>query len=118
MAEPNLEEVFGTGAQKVASGATVAESGLFIPDSGFVAVGLTSPTTATAEAHLVALLKILQGHLTEASYEADTDRSIYIEAGTSSFSNRGESLDQYRVDPLTFNLAKLDVNSTLSPDDY
>ncbi len=118
MAEPTLTEIFGTGTEKIASGATASSAGLFIPDSVLVAAGLTSPTNATAEAHLVALLKTLKGNLTEASYDADTDRSIYVEAGISSFLNRGENLEQYRVDPLTFNLAKLDVNSTLSPDDY
>ena len=116
MPERTLVQILGTGTTRLTSAASAPSAGLFIPDSVLVSVGLTTPTTATGEAHIVALLKILKGTLTQTSFAADTDNSIYVEDGYSSFTTRG--ITSYRVDQIVLNLAKIDSDATLNPSDY
>lgn len=120
MAEPTLTQVFGEGAQRIASGATVAEGGLFIPDSALIAAGLTNPESKSAESHLAAIFVSSKNYLTETNYGTNLDQSIYITNGIvgKSFTNRGENNDSYTVDPYTINFTKLDTSSTLNPGDY
>ncbi len=118
MAEPTLEEILGTGTVRLASAAAAPSNGLFIPDSVFTSVGLATPTTATAEGHLVALLLKAKAYLTQANFDANIDQSILVADGFSSFTTRGVNNDSYRTDQITVSLAKLDANSTLDPDDY
>ena len=117
MAEPTLD-IFGTGTTRLASSDPAPSDGLFIPDSALVAAGLSTPTTATAEGHLVAILKAAQSALTLAGYDADVDQSIYIEPGFGTFTTRGVNNDSYRVDQLSINIAKIDSGAVLDPDDY
>jgi hypothetical protein len=116
MAEKTIAQVFGTGAARLTSGATTPSAGLFIPDSIFIAAGLTSPATATAEGHVAAIVVALSATLVEADYTADTINSIYVSSGFSTFVTRGT--DSYRVDQKIFNLAKIDSGATLDPDNY
>ena len=118
MAELTLSEVFGAGSTKVASGETVSESGLFIPDSVLSAVGLSSPSTATADAHLTAILLVLESNLTQEAFDVDVDKSIYTERGFPRFITRGTENTPHRFDFITFNIAKPDSGATLNPDDY
>ncbi|MFN6442114.1 MAG: hypothetical protein RMY35_035325 [Nostoc sp. DedSLP01] len=116
MAEPTLVQIFGTGTTRLASGATAASAGLFIPDSALTAAGLATPTTATAEGHLVALLLAAKTYLTQTNFDANTDQSILITDGYSSFVTRGTT--NYRQDQITVSLAKVDSSSTIDPDNY
>ncbi|MDJ0737668.1 MAG: hypothetical protein QNJ47_27035 [Nostocaceae cyanobacterium] len=118
MAELTLSEVFGTGSTKLASGETVSESGLFIPDSVLSAVGLDSPSTATADAHATAILLVLESNLTQEAFDADVDKSIYAERCFPQFISRGTERTPYRFDFITFNIAKLDFGAILNPNDY
>lgn len=82
MSEPTLADVFGTGAQKLVSGATTTEAGLFIPASVFTSA--PSPvadfSTANPEALYVSLLTYQTNNLTEAQRVLDsTNRQVAIE---------------------------------------
>lgn len=109
MAEPTLVQVFGTGATQDSSTLTIQKSAL---------TGLTASGSNSAEALLVAIILKAQSYLTQANFDANIDQSIYAANGFSSFTTRGTNNDAYRVDQITFNLAKLDTGSTLDPDDY
>ena len=118
MAEPTVENIFGTGAQRLTSTTPAPSDGLFIPDSALTAAGLDTPSSATAEQHFVAIIVNARGNLTLTAFDGDTDRSIYIEDGFATFTNRGENSDRYQVDPVTVNLAKQNLVTALDPDDY
>ncbi len=118
MAEKTIAQIFGTGATRLATAAAAPSSGLFIPDSALVAVGLATPSTATAEGHLIAIVLQAATTLTQSAFDANTDQSVYVSNGFSSFTTRGTNNNPYRVDQLTFNLAKVDSGATLDPDDY
>lgn len=118
MAEPTFVQVFGTGATRLASGATTASAGLFIPDSALTGAGLATPSTATAEGHLVAIAVNAKSYLTQTNFDANTDQSLVVADGFSSFTTRGTNNDPYRQDQLTVTLAKPDTGSTIDPDDY
>ncbi len=116
MVEKTIAQVFGTGTVRLANGAAAPSAGLFIPDSALVTAGLATPSTATAEGHLSAIILNAKTTLTQEAFNADTDQSIYISSGFSSFITRGTAA--YRVDQITLNLGKLDTGATLDPDDY
>ncbi|MBK1990996.1 hypothetical protein A0J48_026410 [Sphaerospermopsis aphanizomenoides BCCUSP55] len=118
MAEKTIAQVFGTGATRLASGASAPSAGLFIPDSALVTAGLATPSTATAEKHFVAVLLNAKTALNETDFALDTDQSIYVVPGFSSFTTRGTDSVAYRVDQLTVNLAQLDQLATIDPDNY
>lgn len=118
MAEPTFVQVFGTGATRLASGATTASTGLFIPDSALITAGLADPTTATAEGHLVAIAVNAKSYLTQTNFDANIDQSIIVADGFSSFTTRGTDNTAYRQDQLTLSLAKIDTGSTIDPDSY
>ena len=118
MPEKTIAQIFGTGASRLASGATTSSGGLFIPDSVLISAGLATPSTATAEGHLVAIVLQAKTVLTQTAFDADIDQNIYVSSGFSSFTTRGTNNVAYRVDQLTFNLAKNDSGSTLDPDNY
>ncbi|MDZ8067771.1 MAG: hypothetical protein RMY64_19465 [Nostoc sp. DedQUE08] len=116
--EPTLAQVFGTGTTRLASGATTPSAGLFIPDSALQASGLATPTTATAEGHLVAVVVNAKSYLTQTNFDANIDQSLIVTDGFSSFTTRGTNNTPYRQDQLTLSLAKIDTNSTIDPDNY
>lgn len=116
MAEKTIPQIFGTGAVRLANGAAAPSAGLFIPDSALVTAGLATPSTATAEGHLSAIILNARTTLTQEAFGADETQSIYLTSGFSSFTTRGTNA--YRVDQITLNLAKLDTGATLDPDDY
>ncbi|MFN6486613.1 MULTISPECIES: hypothetical protein [unclassified Nostoc] len=116
MAEPTIVQIFGTGATRLASGATAPSAGLFIPDTALQAAGLATPTTASAEGHFTAILLNGKTYLTQANFDANTDQSLLLADGYSSFTTRGTT--NYRVDQVTVSLAKIDTGATLDPDNY
>lgn len=118
MAEPTLLQIFGTGATRLASGATTPSAGLFIPDSVLQTAGLANPSTATAEGHLVAIAVNAKSYLTQANFDANIDQSLILTDGYSSFTTRGTNNTAYRQDQMTLSLAKVDNTSTIDPDNY
>lgn len=109
MAEPTLADIFGVGATQDASTITIPKSSL---------PRLTPSANNTAESLLVGIVLKAQTVLTQTSFDANTDQSIYVSSGFPSFTNRGANSTQYRVDQLIINLAKIDASSTIDPDDY
>ncbi|MBG1263091.1 hypothetical protein [Nostoc commune] len=118
MAEPTLVQVFGTGATRLASGVTTSTSGLFIPDSALISAGLATPTTATAEGHLVAIIKNSESYLTQTNFDANIGQGLIVTDGFSSFTTRGTDNTAYRQDQVTISLTKIDTGSTINPGDY
>lgn len=118
MSEPTIAQIFGTGATRLSNAAPAPSGGLFIPDSVLVAAGLTSPSTANAEGLLTAIILQAKTFLFQANFDANINQSIYIEDGFASFVGRGTNNISYRVDSINFNLAKIDTNSTINPNDY
>ena len=114
--EPTFAQIFGTGTTRLASGATTSGAGLFIPDSALTAAGLTAPSTATAEGHLVAIAVNAKSYLTQTNFDANVNQSLIVGDGYPGFTTRGT--DQYRLDQLTLSLAKIDTGSTINPGDY
>ncbi|MEH2200203.1 hypothetical protein [Nostoc sp.] len=118
MAEPTIVQIFGTNASRLVSGATTTSAGLFIPDSALITAGLTTPSTGTAEGHLVAIVKNAESYLTQANFDANIDQSLIVSDGFSSFTTRGTDNTAYRQDQKTISLAKIDTASTINPGDY
>lgn len=118
MTKPTLVQVLGTGTTRLASGATTSSAGLFIPDSALTIAGLATPTTASAEAHLVAIVVAAKSYLSQTNFDANIDQSLIVADGFSSFTTRGADNTAYRQDQLTLSLAKIDTASTIDPDDY
>ncbi len=118
MAEPTFAQIFGTGATRLANGATTPSAGLFIPDSALVTGTLDTPSSGTAEGHFAAIAINAQTYLTQTNFDANTDQSIYISNGFSSFTTRGTNNDSFRVDQLTINLAKADAGAALDAGNY
>ncbi|WP_375514430.1 hypothetical protein [uncultured Nostoc sp.] len=109
MAEPTLTDIFGTGATQDATSITIQKSSL---------PRLTASANNTSESLLTAILLKAQVSLSQTSFDANINQSIYVSAGFSSFTTRGVNNDFYRVDQLIFNLAKVDTGSIIDPDDY
>jgi hypothetical protein len=118
MSEPTIAQIFGTGATRLANAAPAPSSGLFIPDSVFTAAGLSSPSTATSEGLLIALILQSKSYLSQTNFDGNIDQSIYLEDGFASFVGRGTNNTSYRVDSISVNLAKIDTNVTIDPNDY
>lgn len=82
MSEPTLSDVFGAGAQKLASGATTPGEGLFIPASFFTSAPspVSNFAAANPEALFVSLLTHQTNNLTEAQRVLDTtNRQVAVE---------------------------------------
>ena len=111
MAEPTLQEVFGTGATQDVNTITISKADL-------VTFGLTADANNSAESLVVAISLLIQNGLPQSSFDTNLDQSIYIDTGFPNFAFRGDNNDQYRVDQLTVNFAKLDTSTAIDPDDY
>lgn len=111
MAEPLLNEVFGANATQDANSITIDKSDL-------TAIGLTASAANSAESLYLAILLKGQQFLNQTNFDANIDQSIYVETGLPSFLNRGENNTQYRTDQLNINVAKIDSNNVIDPDDY
>lgn len=109
MAEPTLTQVFGAGASQDANTLTIAKSDL-------AAMGLTASASNRAEALLVALILKVKAYLNSTNQESDPDIQVTIEDGFPSLVFRNNQ--NYRQTSYTVNLQKLDVGSTVDPDDY
>ncbi len=107
MPEPTLQQIFGSNATQDATTITLNKSDL----------GITA-SSATGEAILAGVILKAEAYLTQANFDANTDQSIYISDGFSSFTTRGTNNTSYRVDQRTINLAKIDSGATLDPNNY
>ncbi|AVH71583.1 hypothetical protein [Nostoc sp. 'Lobaria pulmonaria (5183) cyanobiont'] len=107
MAEPTLVQVFGTGATQDSSSITIQKSAL---------PRLTASSSNSAESLLVGIFLAAMNYLTQTNFDANTDQSLILGDGFSSFTTRGQT--QYRLDQLTLSLAKIDTGSTINPGDY
>ncbi|WP_414622045.1 hypothetical protein [Calothrix sp. CCY 0018] len=111
MAEPTLQEIFGTGASQDLASLTIDKTDL-------TAVGLTADANNTGESLLIAVLLKAREYLTQANYDANLDQSVLVDDGLPSFLNRGVDSTPYRTDQLTVTLSKVDTNQIINPDDY
>ncbi|BBD68650.1 hypothetical protein NIES4072_40280 [Nostoc commune NIES-4072] len=109
MAEPTLADIFGSNATQTATTITIAKADL---------PRLTANANNTAESLLTGILLKAQTSLTQTNFDSNINQSIYVNSGFSSFTTRGTNNDAYRVDQLIINFAKLDISSTIDPDDY
>lgn len=108
MAEPTLQQVFGTGTTQDATTLTIPKA---------VLPGLTASANNTAESLLVGILLAAKSYLTATNQESNADQSITIADGfIPSFVIRGEQ--QYRQDTFTVAMDKAAGSTTIDPDDY
>lgn len=111
MAEPTLQEVFGANATQDVNSITIDKNDL-------ISLGLTADANNTAESLVVAISLLIQNGLPQSSFDTNLDQSIYVDTGFPNFAFRGDNNEQYRVDQLTVNFAKLDTSTAINPDDY
>ena len=109
MAEPTLADIFGSNATQTATTITITKADL---------PRLSPSVNNTAESLLTGILLKAQTTLTQTNFDGNTDQSIYLGIGFPSFTNRGANSTQYRVDQITINLAKIDTESVIDPDNY
>ena len=107
MAEPTLQEIFGTNALQDAEKITIYKSDL---------VGLNASSENTGESLFVAVVTTAQNYLSETNFNNNIDQSLYLNNGISSFTDRENA--QYRLDQITLNLTKLDDGNVVNPNDY
>jgi hypothetical protein len=106
MAEPTLQEVFGTNATQTSTTFTITKADL----------GLTSNASTRAEQLFAAILKFAQTNLDSASFDTDIDHSIKIENGFRSYTTRNNV--EYDVKQLSVSFASTSTSSTINPTDY
>lgn len=111
MAEPSLQEVFGSGATQTASVLTISKADL-------QAVGLTPSANNSAESLFVALLLLQTNTLTTERQSTNPEQSITIEAAITGDSLVNRNNQSYRQSPYTVNLQTLDTFTGIDPDDY
>lgn len=110
MAEPSLQQIFGTGATQTAAVLTVSKADL-------AAKGLTASNSNSSESLLVALILLAKDRLTNENQAANPEQSITISDGFISLVNRNNQT--FRQTTLTINLQKADtVASAIDPNDY
>lgn len=108
MAEPTLQQVFGTGASQTASTITISKADL---------TQLFPSATNRAEELLVALLLKAGTYLTDANRQLDpANVNVSIVAGTPTFITSNQLT--FRRDSLNVLLYKLDAGSSITPADY
>lgn len=107
MAEPTLQEVFGTGATQTGTTLTIAKADF---------PTLTAAADNRAEQLFVALLLKAEAVLTPTRQDANPEQSLTIEDSYQSLVNRNNQ--QYRQVTKSVNLQKLDATAGIDPDDY
>jgi hypothetical protein len=84
MAEPTLDQLFGTGTTQTATTLT-------IPKSGLVALGLTPTATNSAESLLAAILKLCQTSLSPANAASNINQSLTVSNSPDSLVTVGQT---------------------------
>ena len=110
MAEPTLQQIFGTGATQTATTITIVKADL---------PGLTPAADNRAEPVFVGILLRAKSFLTPANQEANSEQSITItdpDFNADSLVQRNNQT--YRQKTQSVNLQKLDTSTEIDPDDY
>ncbi|AFY94633.1 hypothetical protein [Chamaesiphon minutus] len=106
MAEPTLEEVFGTGTTQTSTTITILKSNLDI----------TAAADNRAESLFAGIVKKASGKLSVASRNENLEQNIAIEQGFPSTAFRGQTpYDQLQLN-VTFQ--KLSPVTSIDPDNY
>jgi hypothetical protein len=110
MAEPTLIEVFGAGATQTPTTITILKSDL----------PMTAAAVNGGERILAAICKKAATVLLPAGLTTNADQSISVQSGFDSIVYRTFNAVQspYLQSQLTFNFAKIQVTSGITPDDY
>ncbi|MBD2571061.1 hypothetical protein [Anabaena lutea] len=110
MPKSTLTEVFGAGATQTATSWTIQKADF---------PTLEAAISNSGSSLLAALLLRLKTVLTQAAYDADIEKSIYLQSSDfPSILPRGEQNTPYRIDQITINLSKPDTVTELDPDNY
>ncbi|WP_353930893.1 hypothetical protein WJM97_21955 [Okeanomitos corallinicola TIOX110] len=107
MAERTLQEVLGSGASQTASTIGLSKSDLGLTDAN-----------CTADKVIAAIVIKALATLDRTYFDADLTQTVFVEKGFDQFLPRGTNNDNYVVRQITVNLAKLDADATLNPEDY
>jgi hypothetical protein len=108
MAEPTLQQVFGSNAVQDATTLTISKADL---------TGLTASANNTAESLLVALILKAETYLNDTNQANNIDQSVSITTATTpSFTNRNNVV--YIRDSITVEIDKIAPTLTIDPDDY
>ena len=110
MAEPTLQQVFGTGATQTATELIIAKSDL-------AALGLTASATNTAESLTVAVLLKAKEYLNDTNQATNGDIQITIEQ--SAFPQIvSRNSQNYRQITFNVDLQTIDTSFSIDPDNY
>ncbi len=107
MPKHTLQELFGANAAQTATTITIAKADL---------PTLTASANNTGSQILTAIAIKAKDVATQAVYDADTDKSIYVGSGFDSLSTRGNTAS--RTTQIVINMTKPDTAATLDADDY
>jgi hypothetical protein len=111
MAEPTLQEVFGSNATQTATTITINKSDLAI-------VGLTASATNTAESLITALTLMASRSLTETNRASDTaNRNVTLSYNGQDLIDQGTA-GYFRRDIYSLLLYKTTALQTVNPNDY
>ncbi len=110
MAEPTLQQIFGTNSTQTATELVISKADL---------TGLTASANNSAESLFVAILLKAKSFLTTANYDLNIDQSVTVvtpDFNAQSLVTRNNI--QYRQYSETVNLYKVDSSSAIDPDDF
>lgn len=107
MAEPTIQQVFGTNATQDSSVLTIYKSDL---------TGLSPSSENTAESLLAAIILKAKAELNDTNQGNNPDQSISIDDGIGSITTRNNQ--NYREYNLGITLSKLDTQSAINPNDF
>jgi hypothetical protein len=114
MAEPTLQQVFGSGATQDATTLTILKSDL-------QTVGLTLTVDTAAEKLITAILKLAAMTLTSTNRDSNIDQSVLVDVDNSpAFATRvnGNTNMTYIRSTITVELDKAYSSTGINPDDY
>jgi hypothetical protein len=109
MAEPTLQQVFGTNAAQDSTTITISKADL-------VSVGFTAAASNTAESLLVAIILKAQTYLNDTTQETNTDVQVTVSESSTSLVTRNNI--RYRQASYSIELLKLDTTAAINPNDY
>jgi uncharacterized protein (DUF697 family) len=109
MAEPQLTEVFG-------SGATQTADTLVIRKADLATVGLTAAATNTAQGLVVAIVLLAQKYLNDEKQATNPDIQVTIAQSFDSLVTRNNTT--YRQRSYSVEMQKVDTSAAINPNDY
>lgn len=109
MAEPTLQQIFGTNASQTSTD-------IILKKADFTDVNLTASATNRAEALFAAIMLKALLYLTPTNQESNVDIQITIEPSYESLVTRNSQT--YRQKTYSFNFQRLDTGTALRADDF